>query len=36
MRDVKIGLSGQPGGVEEVLVVLQGVHQDHTGRSDDR
>lgn len=26
-RDVKLKLSGAPGGVEEVLVVLQGVHQ---------
>lgn len=25
-RDVKINLSGSPGGIEEVLVVLQGVH----------
>jgi rod shape-determining protein MreC len=28
MRDVSLALSGAPGGVEEVLVVLQGVHQD--------
>jgi rod shape-determining protein MreC len=27
MRDIKLNLSGAPGGVEEVLVVLQGVHQ---------
>jgi rod shape-determining protein MreC len=27
MRDVTVNLSGAPGGVEEVLVVLQGVHQ---------
>jgi rod shape-determining protein MreC len=27
MKDVKLNLSGGPGGVEEVLVVLQGVHQ---------
>lgn len=27
MRDVALALSGAPGGVEEVLVVLQGVHQ---------
>ncbi len=27
MKDVKLNLSGAPGGVEEVLVVLQGVHQ---------
>jgi rod shape-determining protein MreC len=27
MRDVSLSLSGAPGGVEEVLVVLQGVHQ---------
>lgn len=27
MRDVKLNLSGTPGGVEEVLVVLHGVHQ---------
>jgi rod shape-determining protein MreC len=27
MRDVSLALSGAPGGVEEVLVVLQGVHQ---------
>ncbi|HZS55314.1 MAG TPA: rod shape-determining protein MreC [Bryobacteraceae bacterium] len=27
MRDVWLNLSGAPGGVEEVLVVLQGVHQ---------
>ena len=26
-KDVKLNLSGAPGGVEEVLVVLQGVHQ---------
>lgn len=25
-RDIKINLSGSPGGIEEVLVVLQGVH----------
>lgn len=25
-RDVKINLSGSPGGIEEVLVVLQGIH----------
>jgi rod shape-determining protein MreC len=28
MKDVKLNLSGAPGGVEEVLVVLQGVHQE--------
>jgi rod shape-determining protein MreC len=28
MRDVKLNLSGQPGGAEAVLVVLQGVHQE--------
>jgi rod shape-determining protein MreC len=28
MRDVKIALSGAPGGVEEVLIVLDGVHQE--------
>ncbi len=28
MRDVKLSLSGAPGGVEAVLVVLEGVHQD--------
>jgi rod shape-determining protein MreC len=27
MRDVWLNLSGAPGGIEEVLVVLQGVHQ---------
>jgi len=27
MKDVKLNLSGDPGGSEEVLVVLQGVHQ---------
>jgi rod shape-determining protein MreC len=27
MRDVTLNLSGAPGGVDEVLVVLQGVHQ---------
>ncbi len=27
MKDVKLNLSGAPGGVEEVLVVLQGAHQ---------
>ena len=27
MRDVQLDLSGAPGGVEEVLVILQGVHQ---------
>jgi rod shape-determining protein MreC len=27
MRDVALNLSGAPGGVEQVLVVLQGVHQ---------
>ncbi len=27
MRDVKLSLSGAPGGVEEVLVVVAGVHQ---------
>ena len=27
MRDIKLNLSGAPGGVEDVLVVLQGVHQ---------
>jgi rod shape-determining protein MreC len=27
MKDVKLDLSGAPGGAEEVLVVLQGVHQ---------
>ncbi len=27
MKDVKVNLSGAPGGVEEVLVVLQGIHQ---------
>jgi rod shape-determining protein MreC len=27
MKEVKLNLSGAPGGVEEVLVVLQGVHQ---------
>ena len=28
MRDVKIALTGAPGGAEEVLVVLDGVHQE--------
>lgn len=28
MRDVKLTLSGSPGGVEAVLVVLQGIHQE--------
>lgn len=28
MRDVRLSLSGQPGGVEAVLVVLDGVHQE--------
>jgi rod shape-determining protein MreC len=28
MRDVKLTLSGQPGGAEAVLVVLEGVHQE--------
>lgn len=28
MRDVKLALSGQPGGAEAVLVVLEGVHQE--------
>ncbi len=28
MRDVYISLSGAPGGVEEVLVVLRGIHQE--------
>jgi rod shape-determining protein MreC len=28
MKDVKLSLSGAPGGAEEVLVVLQGVHRD--------
>ena len=28
MKDVKLSLSGAPGGVEEVLVVLQGVHRE--------
>jgi len=28
MRDVKLTLSGQPGGAEAVLVVLEGIHQD--------
>ncbi len=28
MRDVKLNLSGQPGGAEAVLVVLEGIHQD--------
>ncbi len=28
MRDIKLDLSGTPEGVEEVLVVLQGVHRD--------
>lgn len=27
MKDVKLNLSGAPGGAEEVLIVLQGVHQ---------
>ena len=27
MRDIRLNLSGAPGGVEEVLVVLQGIHQ---------
>ena len=27
MKDVRLNLSGEPGGVEEVLVVLDGVHQ---------
>jgi rod shape-determining protein MreC len=27
MKDVKLNLSGAPGGVEEVLVILRGVHQ---------
>jgi rod shape-determining protein MreC len=27
MKDIKLNLSGAPGGVDEVLVVLQGVHQ---------
>ena len=27
MKDIKLDLSGAPGGAEEVLVVLQGVHQ---------
>jgi rod shape-determining protein MreC len=27
MKDIKLNLSGAPGGVEEVLVVLQGAHQ---------
>ena len=27
MKDIKLNLSGAPGGAEEVLVVLQGVHQ---------
>ena len=27
MKDIKLNLSGSPGGVDEVLVVLQGVHQ---------
>jgi rod shape-determining protein MreC len=27
LKDIKLNLSGAPGGVEEVLVVLQGVHQ---------
>ena len=27
MKEVKLNLSGAPGGVEEVLVVLHGVHQ---------
>lgn len=28
MKDVKLDLSGAPGGVEQVLVVLEGVHQE--------
>ena len=28
MRDVKLNLSGQPGGAEAVLVVLDGIHQE--------
>lgn len=28
MRDVKLSLSGAPGGVEAVLVVLEGIHQE--------
>jgi rod shape-determining protein MreC len=28
MRDVKLTLSGQPGGAEAVLVVLEGIHQE--------
>jgi rod shape-determining protein MreC len=28
MRDVKLALSGQPGGAEAVLVVLEGIHQE--------
>lgn len=28
MRDIGINLSGAPGGVEQVLVILQGVHQE--------
>ena len=27
MKDVKVNLSGAPGGAEEVLVILQGIHQ---------
>jgi rod shape-determining protein MreC len=27
MKDIKLNLSGAPGGIEEVLVILQGVHQ---------
>jgi rod shape-determining protein MreC len=27
MKDIKLNLSGAPGGIEEVLVVLRGVHQ---------
>src|SRR5581483_5881666 len=27
MKDIKLSLSGSPGGVEEVLVVLHGIHQ---------
>ncbi len=27
MKDIKLNLSGAPGGVDEVLVILQGVHQ---------
>ena len=28
MRDVKLSLSGQPGGAEAVLVLLEGIHQE--------